>query len=61
MKIKGWTIISNSADNPPVSPVKPEGEPVALTLVPYGCTRLRITEFPVMDISIMTDLGTPGI
>ena len=61
MKIKSWAMINNSAANPPVSPVKPEGDPEALTLVPYGCTRLRITEFPVMDISFMTDQGKPGI
>jgi hypothetical protein len=61
MKIKEWTIVNNSADDPPLSPVKPEGDPGALTLVPYGCTRLRITEFPVMDISLMTEMGKPGI
>jgi hypothetical protein len=44
---------NNSADLPPLSPVKPEGDPEIITLVPYGCTRLRITEFPVMDIKIM--------
>jgi len=36
-----------------LSPVKPEGDPEIITLVPYGCTRLRITEFPVMDIKLM--------
>jgi uncharacterized protein len=56
MKIKDWILVNNSAGNTPVSPVKPEGDPEVLTLVPYGSTRLRITEFPVMDISFMTDL-----
>jgi hypothetical protein len=56
MKIKEWTLINNSAGNTPVSPVKPEGDPEVLTLVPYGSSKLRITEFPVMDISFMTDL-----
>jgi uncharacterized protein len=59
MKIKDWTLVNNSAGNTPLSPVKPEGEPEVLTLVPYGCSRLRITEFPVMDISFMTEQGNP--
>jgi hypothetical protein len=49
----------NSADLPPVSPVKPEGDPEAIALVPYGATRLRITEFPVMDIVFMKEIKKP--
>jgi uncharacterized protein len=60
MKIPQWTLKNNSADVPPVSPVKPEGDPDVITLVPYGCARLRITEFPVMDIVLMEDLIRPG-
>lgn len=56
MKIKEWTMLNNSAGDPPLSPVKPEGDPEEVTLVPYGCTRLRITEFPVMDIIFMTEI-----
>ena len=56
MKIPEWTMKNNSADVPPVSPVKPEGDPEIITLVPYGCARLRITEFPVMDIMLMEDV-----
>ena len=56
MKIPEWTIKNNSADVPPLSPVKPEGDPEIITLVPYGCARLRITEFPVMDIILMEDI-----
>ena len=56
MKIPEWTIKNNSADVPPLSPVKPEGDPEIITLVPYGCARLRITEFPVMDIVLMEDI-----
>ncbi len=55
MKIKEWTLLNNSAGTTPLSPVKPEGDPEVLTLVPYGSSRLRITEFPVMDILFMTD------
>jgi hypothetical protein len=60
IKIPEWTIRNNSADLPPVSPVKPEGDPEIITLVPYGCARLRITEFPVMDIMLMEDVIKPG-
>jgi hypothetical protein len=60
MKISGWIMKDNSADIPPVSPVKPEGDPVIIKLVPYGCARLRITEFPVMDIYMMEDVMRPA-
>lgn len=56
IKIQDWTMKDNSADIPPLSPVKPEGNPEIITLVPYGCAKLRITEFPVMDITLMEDI-----
>ncbi len=58
--IPEWKMKNNSADVPPLSPVKPEGDPVKITLVPYGCARLRITEFPVMDIYLMEDIMKSG-
>ena len=60
MKIPEWIMKNNSADIPPLSPVKPEGDPEIITLVPYGCARLRITEFPVMDIVLMEDIMRPA-
>jgi uncharacterized protein len=60
IKIPEWTMKDNSADLPPVSPVKPEGDPEVISLVPYGCARLRITEFPVMDIMMMEDVIKPA-
>ena len=60
MKIPEWIMKNNSADVPPVSPVKPEGDLEVITLVPYGCARLRITEFPVMDIVLMEDIMRPS-
>jgi len=56
IRIPGWTMKNNSADIPPVSPVRPESDPEMITLVPYGSARLRITEFPVMDVQFMTDV-----
>ena len=60
MIIPEWTMKNNSADIPPLSPIKPEGDPAIITLVPYGCARLRITEFPVMDIVLMEDIMRPA-
>lgn len=56
IKIPEWVMKDNSADIPPLSPVKPEGDPQIISLVPYGCARLRITEFPVMNIVLMEDV-----
>lgn len=47
-KISGWDLVNNSAGPTPMSPVKTEEPEEDLTLVPYGCTRLRITEFPTV-------------
>jgi hypothetical protein len=60
MKIPEWTMKNNSADVPPLSPVKPDGDVETITLVPYGCARLRITEFPVMDIVLMENIMRLG-
>ncbi len=60
IRIPEWKLKNNSADVPPLSPVKPAGDPEKITLVPYGCAKLRITEFPVMDIVLMEDVIKPG-
>jgi hypothetical protein len=56
MKIPSWGMKNNSADIPPLSPVKPEGVTEVIQLVPYGSAKLRITEFPAMDLTQMQDV-----
>jgi hypothetical protein len=56
MKIPDWTLKDNSADIPPMSPVKPQGTTEVIQLVPYGSAKLRITEFPVIDITRVVDV-----
>jgi hypothetical protein len=47
-RIPGWVVERGAAGRLPRSPVASLEEIEALTLIPYGCTNLRITEFPVL-------------
>ncbi len=47
--IPQWTLADNSAAPPPPSPVTTNQTPRPMTLVPYGCARLRVCEFPRLD------------
>jgi hypothetical protein len=47
-RLPAWGMQDQSAADAPPSPVS-SAEPLEpLTLIPYGCTNLRITEFPVL-------------
>ncbi|MCX8037672.1 MAG: glycoside hydrolase family 127 protein [Candidatus Sumerlaeia bacterium] len=47
-QIPEWTLVDNSAGDTPKSPAVSNEPTVDLELIPYGNTRLRITEFPVI-------------
>lgn len=47
-KIPFWQLVNNSADDPPPTPVTIESVIDTVELVPYGCARLRISEFPIV-------------
>ena len=44
-----WQLYLNAAAPPPQSPVAGEGPLVDLELIPYGCTNLRVSEFPLLE------------
>jgi hypothetical protein len=48
-RLPEWDVSHGSAEDAPPSPVS-SAEPLeTLALIPYGCTNLRITEFPVLE------------
>ncbi|MGC8638274.1 MAG: beta-L-arabinofuranosidase domain-containing protein [Isosphaeraceae bacterium] len=48
-RYSGWKLEKGAAAPPPQSPVSSDAPPEELTLIPYGCTDLRITEFPTLS------------
>ncbi len=47
-RLPGWDIERNAAAPPPPGPAKSDQPVETLTLIPYGATNLRVTEFPVL-------------
>jgi hypothetical protein len=48
-QIPEWQLVDNQAGPLPKSPVKSTMPLERLTLIPYGCAKLRITEFPLLE------------
>lgn len=56
VRVDSWTVDGNNAGAQPYGPVRyNEGEMEEITLIPFGCGRLRITQFPTMDNQKATD------
>jgi hypothetical protein len=54
-----WIIEHSAAGPAPKSPIQ-STQPVAyLTLIPYGCTKLRVTEFPLIESAGPKDPKSP--
>ena len=47
-RLPGWVLDHGSAADAPQSPVSSTEPDEVLTLIPYGCTNLRLTEFPTL-------------
>jgi hypothetical protein len=48
-RVPEWQMENNSAGPLPQSPVKSDEPIEELTLIPYGCAKRRITEFPLLE------------
>jgi DUF1680 family protein len=48
-RIPSWKMVNGSAAAPPISPVSSKEPLAALTLIPYGSAKLRITAFPQLN------------
>jgi hypothetical protein len=49
-RLSGWGLEKGAAAPPPPSPVSSHERLEELTLIPYGCTDLRVTEFPTLAL-----------
>ena len=47
-RLEEWSLQGDAAAPPPESPVTSGSPSEKLILIPYGCTNLRVTEFPVV-------------
>lgn len=49
--LPNWKLQDNSAGPIPASPVATDSEEETIALLPFGCTKLRISQFPYYNKS----------
>lgn len=48
-RIPAWTAVAGVSGPIPESPLDPDTKAEAITLIPFGCARLRIAMFPIVQ------------